>query len=235
MTTGWVLHDVAPTVQVVIARAMPDLSTGLERDVEELWRSALRKRPRLFNGRLFSADEITPSVISGHWTEFRRALAQIDRPDLHEALRIRSLAVNGVISCKDGVLIGRRSSQAVYQAGQWQLPPAGSLDPGSESPDGTIDVRRTLLDELEEELGLPRDRIGTILPLCLVEHPDTHVTDFGMAMTTDADAETLLSAHKASGNLEYEAMHVLPVEQILQLGAGLMPTVPVFLGRLPAF
>lgn len=231
---SWVVHDVAEDVRVTISHAMPSLDDALETEVERIWQAACRVRPKIFNGRIFSADEITPQVIRGHWTEFRRSLAQIERPELYEELGVRSLAVNGVIRCAEGVLIGRRNSRAVYQAGQWQLPPAGSVDQGAENPDGTIDFRRQLLSELEEELGLSGDRITATVPLCLVEHAGTHVTDFGIEMQTALDAAALLHAHAASGNPEYEEMHVMPVSRILALTDGLMPTVPVFLDRLNA-
>ena len=109
--------------------------------------------------RIYSTDKSsalttsTPEIISGHWSEFRRSLAQIIRPELYDRLRVRSLAVNGVISCAHGVLIGRRSSHAVYQAGQWQLPPAGSVDQSAENADGNIDFGGQLLQELREEFG----------------------------------------------------------------------------------
>ena len=229
---GWVVHDVAASVRVVVARPMPPLPAALEAEVARLWQAARAARPKIFNGAIFSADEFTPEVIRGHWSEFRRSLAQIERPELYEELRVRSLAVNGVIRCAAGVLIGRRNARAVYQAGQWQLPPAGSLDRSAENADGSIDVRRQLLSELEEELGIAAAEIGAITPLCLVEHPGTHVTDFGMEMRTTLDAAALLAAHAASGNTEYEEMHVLPPARILALGDEVMPTVPVFLGRL---
>jgi len=230
----WVVHDVTAAVRVVVARVMPDLPVALEQEVDRLWRAACRARPHIFNGRIFSIDDIAPDIISGHWSEFRRSLAQINQPELYDELKVRSLAVNGVISCADGVLIGRRSSHAVYQAGQWQLPPAGSVDQSAEAPDGSINVSSQLLQELQEELGVSPECIEGFTPLCLVEHPRTGVTDFGIEMRTSISSAELLAAHAASGNPEYEEMHVLPIDAILSLGNDVMPTVPVFLARLQA-
>lgn len=228
----WVTHDVLETVRVVVARDMPSLAPALEQEVERLWQAACREHPHLFNGQVFSADEITPDVIRGHWTEFRRNLAQIYRPELYDDLGVHSLAVNGVIRCREGVLIARRNSRAVYCAGYWQLPPAGSVDQGTARPDGTVDFARQVLEELQEELGLSPDLIVGLTPLCLVEHPGTHVTDFGIEMRTNVSADALLAAHAASGNQEYEEMHALSVVSVLSLGDDLLPTVPVFLARL---
>ena len=76
--------------------------------------------------------------------------------------------------------------------------------------------------------------IEGLTPLCLVEHPGTGVTDFGIEMRTNISSADLLSAHAASGNPEYEEMRVLPIQRILSLGDDVMPTVPVFLARLQA-
>lgn len=231
----WVTHDVLETVRVVVVRDMPRLAPALEQEVERLWQSACREHPHIFNGRIFSADEITPDVVRGHWTEFRRNLAQIRRPELYDELGVHSLAVNGVIRCREGVLIGRRNSRAVYCEGLWQLPPAGSVDEGAAGPDGSIDFKRQVLEELQEEVGVSSDLVVGLTPLCLVEHPGTHVTDFGIEMRTSVSADTMLAAHAASGNREYEEMHVLPMANVLSLGDDLMPTVPVFLARLQEF
>jgi len=228
----WITHDVLATVRVVVARDMPTLSPTLEQEVERLWQAARREHPHIFNGRVFSADEITPDLIRGHWTEFRRNLAQIRRPELHDDLGVRALAVNGVIRCREGVLIGRRNAHAVYCAGLWQLSPAGSVDQGAAKPDGTIDLARQLLEEAQEELGLSPGLVVGFTPLCLVEHPETHVTDFGIEMRTSVSADTLLATHAALGNQEYEEMRVLPAASVLSLGDDILPTVPVFLARL---
>ena len=230
----YVTHDVLETVRVVVAGDMPGLTRGLEQEVERLWQAARREHPQIFNGQVFTADEITPEVIRGHWTEFRRTLAQICRPELYDDLGVHPLAVNGVIRCGEGVLIGRRNSRAVYCAGNWQLAPAGSVDQGAARPDGSIDFERQVLEELQEELGLSPNLIVGLTPLCLVEHPETHVTDFGIEMRTSVSADTLLAAHAASGNQEYEDMRVLPIASILSLGDDLLATVPVFLGHLQA-
>jgi 8-oxo-dGTP pyrophosphatase MutT (NUDIX family) len=212
---GYVVHEVAPDVVVRVERAMPDLPPALDQEVERLWRLASERvsaggAGRMFNGRVFSADVISPRLISGHLSEYRRVVAQIERPSLHPELKVRSFAVCGVLRCPDGVVIGRRHRAAVYQAGLWQLPPAGSVDAGAVSGDGTVDVRRQLLRELREELGLPPQAVGEPRPLCIVEHPGSHVADFGLELITRLSGEVVVAAHRGSGNGEYEKLRVVP-------------------------
>ena len=210
-TNEWEVHEVAADVRFRVVRPMPPLPPALDAEVERLWSAARRRvSARLFNGRVFSADVITPDLVCGHWTEFRRIVAQMDRHDLFPVLGLRSLAVGGVVICPDGVVFGRRPVDAVYQAGEWQLPPAGSVDSSAAGPEGNVDVRRQFLSELREELGLDADAVGEPRLLCLVEHPGSRVLDLGIAVSTDLSAAAIRAAHAARGNAEYGALEVVP-------------------------
>ena len=237
---GFVVHEVAPDVVVRIERAMPELARAVDQEVERLWQEAFQRvaaggAGQMFNGRVFSADTITPHLISGHLTEYRRVVAQMERPELFAELGVRSFAVCGVLLCAGGVMVGRRHRAAIYQAGMWQLPPAGSVDAAAVSEDGTADLRRQLLRELREELGLLPDAVGEPRPLCVVEHPGSHVSDLGMALATKLSAKAVLSAHRARGNAEYEQMLVVPKGRLsaflAKVGEGLVPPAREFLIR----
>ena len=212
---------------------MEPLPPLLDASVERHWLAAQRGR-RLFNGRVFCADAVTPDLISGHWTEYRRVVAQMADPRLIPALQVRSLAVCGVLCCQGGVVVGRRDGASVYQAGLWQLPPAGSVDDGSAQGD-TADIRHALLTELQEELGIPAGAVDAVRPLCLVQHP-TGVLDLGMQITTRLTAADVLAAHRAAGNREYDRLLVMPAAEIQNrlatLDGQLVPPARAFLRRL---
>jgi len=236
---GFVVHEVAADVEVRVVRAMPELSPDTDAAVEELWQAASRRvaaggAGRLFNGRVFSADTIRPHLVTGHLTEFRRIVAQMERPELL-SLDVRPLAVCGVLRCANGVVVGRRHQAAIYQAGMWQLPPAGSVDAGAVGDDGVVDVRHQLLGELQEELGLAADTVDAPRPLCIVEHPGSRVSDFGLALTTNLTAEAVLAAHRAGGNREYQEMLVVPEARLAaflaEAGETLVPPAHEFLVR----
>ena len=237
---GFVVHEVSADVTVRVARAMPDLPAAVDREVGRLWaasstRVAAGGAGRLFNGRVFSVDAISPWHVSGHLTEFRRVVAQMERPALFAELGVRPLAVCGVLQCADGVVVGRRHPGAIYQAGMWQLPPAGSVDAGAVGRDGVVDLRHQLLDELREELGLSPETVGELRPLCFVEHPFSHVCDLGMALVTGLSAEAVLAAHAGTGNDEYQEVRVVAVSRLAAFMAGageaLVPPAREFLIR----
>ena len=245
-TEALVLHELAPDVRAQTIRPMPDLPPALDATVELLWQQAAARMARgragrLFNGRVFSADAITPTLITGHLTEYRRVVAQFEQPALFAELGLRPLAVCGVLRCADGVVFGRRHVDAIYQAGMWQLPPAGSVDASAMGHAGMADLGHQIRVELREELGLPPEAIGPPRPLCLVEHPGTHVSDLGLALVTPETGGAVQAAHRRSGNGEYAPLRVVPLAQVADfvavLGDTLVPSARVFLARaglLPA-
>jgi hypothetical protein len=220
---------------------MPGLPNDLDSHVDRLWEVAAARvaaggAGKLFNGRVFSADRFTPSLITGHMTEFRRIVAQMEQPELFPDLGVRPLAVCGVLRCADGIAIGRRPAAAIYQPGMWQLPPAGSVDGGALRPDDTIDLAGQVLTELTEELGVSASNVTAPLPICVVEHMDSHVSDLGMALVTDLDAAAVQRAHATHANNEYDPMKVVSFADlpsfIEEAGDLLVPPALIFLRKL---
>ena len=235
---GFVVHEIAPTVRVRAVREMLPLAADLDRTIDHLWHMAVRRvaaggAGQLFNGRVFSADSITPTEIAGHMTEFRRIVAQMEDPALFSDLALRPLAVCGVLHGPAGVAIGRRPAAAIYQPGLWQLPPAGSVDAQALRPDGTLDLRAQLMTELHEELGLDPADVFAERPLCLVEHPGSHVSDLGISVCTNLPEEAILSAHRTRGNGEYDPLRIIGhadlASLIARLGDRLVPPARAFL------
>ncbi len=234
------VHEVVADIAVRVVRSMPDLPVALDCEVERLWQAACKRvaaggAGRLFNGRVFSIDSFAPDLVTGHLTEFRRIVAQMERPALFAELGVRPLAVCGVLRCADGVVMGRRHRGAVYQGGMWQLPPAGSVDAEAVGADGSVDLRQQLLSELREEVGLTADMVEEPQPLCIVEHPGSHVSDFGLGLVATLNAGAVLAAYQAGANGEYEQISVIAEAELpaflAELGETLVPPAREFLIR----
>ncbi len=244
--TGAIVHELAAPLRVLATRPMPALPAALEAEIDRLWHLAqARTGGKLFNGRVFCADAIAPTLIRGHWSEYRRVVAQIARHDLFADLAQRSLAVGGVVAGPDGVVFGRRPADAIYQPGEWQLPPAGTVDLGAARPAGAmlgeVDVLATLFTELEEELGLAAADVRNPRPLCLVEHADpatgrgSHVLDLGVALDTALPAAALRARHRAGGDEEYAGLEMVPLAALpgfmAREAATMNVQAPIFLRR----
>src|SRR5436305_1688026 len=83
----FIVHPITPDVEVRITRRMPPISPSLEARIDALWTAAAARveaggAGRLFNGQVFSIDDITPNRVTGHLTEYRRHVAQIEEPAL---------------------------------------------------------------------------------------------------------------------------------------------------------
>ena len=212
---------------------MPALNPALDAVVTQHWEAARRTTP-LFNGQVFCADSVSAGHIAGHWTEYRRVLAQIADPALFGGLRIRALAVGGALCSPDGAVVARREPRSVYQPGLWQLPPAGSVDPEAALPGGA-DWRWALLQELDEELGLTEADVITLRPLCLVQHP-SGVLDLGVQITTPLREAAIRAAHAGARHQEYDRLLFAPAAAlpgaVAALGGVLVPSARYFLDRL---
>lgn len=217
-------------VELVVTREMPGLDAATEELVARHWARATAEK-RLFNGRVFCADTVSSIRLEGHWTEYRRVMAQMCEPALFQRLKVRSVAVCGVLSGPDGVAIGRREARSAYQPGLWQLPPAGSVDEGAATLEGA-DWRRALLAELAEELGIGAAEVRSLRPLCLVQHP-TGVLDLGVHIETGLSAAEIIQFHRGAGDAEYDEMLVVPPDAIPAVvrvrGGAMVPSTPRFL------
>lgn len=228
---GWIAGPLDADVTVGLGADPGPLPAELDRIISHLWQEARRERPALFNGRVFSVDRITPARLIGHWTEYRRVLAQLRRPELFGELRLRPLAVNGLVECDDALLLGRRQADAVYLPSRWQAAPAGSV----ESRDGneTIDLAAQLVAELEEELGIGSSHIAAARPVLAVEHVGSHVVDVGFLLRVALPFASVEVAAAATGNREYEAFRPVgrfEVETVIaELGPALLPSARVLL------
>jgi len=208
MTEACTFLPLDGTLAVQATRAMPPLPDALEAEVEAIWAQARAARPGLFNGRVFTAENITPSGITGHWTEFRRVFAQMRAPALFGVLGLRPLAVVGVLRTPGGVLLGQRAHDAIYQPGRWQTCPAGSVE--SRGGEERVDLAAQILAEAEEELGLPPASVAAGAALVAVEHPRTHILDIALALETRLHLPEILTLWQNRANREYATLDVLP-------------------------
>ena len=223
---GW--HDTAlgPGIVLVVRGVMAALPPALEDRVAACWAQARAERSGLFNGRVFCADEVSSDRIVGHWTEYRRVLAQLRHPELFDRLRVRSLAVNGLVECANGLVLGRRHAGAVYLPGRWQAAPAGNVEARSGS--SALDLPGQVLAELDEELGLQPEEVAHLRTVAAIEHTGTHVLDVGFLLRTALSFAAVEARWARKGNDEYDALRVVAPWEVGRLlaapGPGLLPS-----------
>lgn len=226
----WTSTPLDGDVRLLVDRTAPILPAEIEAMIDAFWTEQCALRPSLFNGRVFCADRVTATEIGGHWTEYRRTFAQLLRPSLFPVLSIRALAVNGLVECADGLILGRRQPEAIYLPGCWQTAPAGNVEARE---DDSLDLTDQLLAELQEELGLGRDEVDLIRPVVAIEHGVSHVVDVGFLLRTRLDFAQVRHRHAQAGNDEYDVLRLVPPtgidDFITEAGSTLMPSARILI------
>jgi len=206
--SDWPTIHLAPAPRVVLTGEPPPLSDAIAARVRSQWLSATAERPELYDGRIFTATDITPETITGFWCPYSRAMTQMREPTLYAELALRPLAVTALLLCSEGAVLGRRSNRAIYQPGLWQGVPAGSVE--SRSGESDVDLPEQLRAEFLEELGLDARALTIGRARVACEHPDTHIIDVAFEARTTLSFTDLEALWRQRGNEEYEALRLVP-------------------------
>jgi 8-oxo-dGTP pyrophosphatase MutT (NUDIX family) len=210
------VHLLQSEPRVTLGAAAPTIGPDIEARVAEIWQREKELRSHgLHNGRLFSIDYCDARTIVGWMSEYRYFLAQRREPSLHAALKIKPLAVTGILSCPDGVLFGRRSGRSEMDAGCWELVPSGGVDEAAVGPAGQVSLERCILIELEEETGIGASELSAhSKAVALVEDPQSHVTDVGLMLATTSSAAQIQRRFAALENCEYSELEIVAPAQL---------------------
>jgi hypothetical protein len=205
------VHLLQSEPRVTLGAAAPTIGPGIEARVDEIWQREKELRSHdLYNGRLFSVDHCDAKTIVGWISEYRYFLAQRREPSLHAALKIKPLAVTGILSCSDGVLFGRRSGRSEMDAGCWELVPSGGVDDAAVGSAGQVSLERCILIELEEETGIGASELSApSRAVALVKDPQSHVTDVGIMLSIASSAAQIQHRFAALENREYSELEIV--------------------------
>ena len=205
---------------------IPALSQDTISLIEDIWIGENdRCGNNLFNGNIISVCEHSQALITGYLTEYKWFIAQRREPSLFQKLRVRPLAVTGMLVCSEGVVLGCRADNVEQNAGDWELVPSGSIDELAIDNNGGVDLKRAVLTELSEETGLTEsDLQSSPESFVIVEDDESHVVDVGMYMQTSLTKNEILKTFEKLENREYHALNILPSNQLLsEKGSSLTP------------
>ena len=204
------------TVEVRLLAPPPSLPADLQAEIDVLWAAERARRgAALFDGQIFSIHELALPLITGGFVPYRSWMAQRRRTELYEILRVRPLAVSGLLRCADGIVFGRRSGHTTDHPAQWELVPSGGIEPACvESL--RADPLRQILREAEEEIGLSGEDISALGVFCLIEDGASHVVDLGITLASPCSATALSERHRTRGSDEYAALTVVAEEDLTE-------------------
>jgi hypothetical protein len=200
---------------VVLPEFKREISAALEQTIATIWRKEKAERgSRLFNGQLFSTEEVSAGCVIGCFVEYRLFLAQLRRPELFSELRVQPLAVTGLLQNSEGLFFGLRSSTSALQPNRWELVPAGGIDAGRMSETGDIEPDAQLLAELGEEVGLKPSDVRSPRLVGFCEEPELHIFDLVFDLETTLETTAIVSAHTALRNPEHEGIRCVPWKDV---------------------
>ncbi len=131
--------------------AMP-LPSSVQEAVDALWQQALQRRGEgslMFDGRVYALAELSSTEVVLEQRRYREFFAARTDPSL--PLTVASLGVTGMLTCPEGLVIGRRGASVALYPGLWEVAPSGTLD--STAP------RDVLIRECREELLLEESEV----------------------------------------------------------------------------
>ncbi len=215
------VHDLSPNVEVLVGSGAAAAAPGVEKAVTAAWKAERGKRRDLFDGTLFSVERFSTGRIFGRFVPYRYLIAQRARPELFESLRVRPLAVSGLLACAEGVVFGRRGADLTDTPGIWELVPSGGVDSKAADSSGRVDLRRQIATELAEEVGLGTGDLASAEFFCAIEDSVSQTIDIGIAMTSPLTADAVRARHAGCKNREYDAIEIIEVAALPEFATGL--------------
>ncbi|MBM3950862.1 MAG: NUDIX hydrolase [Rhodospirillales bacterium] len=203
------VHALSPNVEVIAGSEAPALPPALEAEVTAIWNAERARRYGLVDGLIFSVERFSAARIEGRYVPYRRLVAQRADPTLFADLRVRPLAVSGVLTCKGGIVFGRRAADVADDPGRWELVPSGGVSPDSAGPGRRVDLGRQICAELAEEVGLKSADVSSLKVICAVEDDETRVIDVGIAIMSPLISAEILARHGRNVSREYSELAVV--------------------------
>src|SRR5262249_3529556 len=146
----------------------------------------------LFDGPIFSVENVSPETISGRFVGYRFFIAQERQPELFRVLRVQPLAVTGVLQNADGIFFGYRGSAVAVQPDCWELRPSGGIDHSTVMQDGRLCPAEQVLTELREEVGIADAAVAQPSLICFTEDTMHHIFELIWELKTPFDEKTVL-------------------------------------------
>jgi len=185
---------------------------AIKSEIDALWEAATRQSPDLFDGPVLSVISLSANRLQLARASYRHVVAARSSPRIKELLGLRPLAVSGILTCPQGLVLGRRGHAVSTGAGLWELAPSGGME--YEAGDAKPDFTTQILKELREEIGLAPDLVRVGQPVGMVEVTQSACIDMVIPLATDLSADEILAAHRTLGSAEYGELRIVPAAEL---------------------
>lgn len=212
----------------------------LEARIDRAWAERCAANPMLYDGPMLAY-----SGYDDGRGEIRARRERYRRLAVFPAVRtgVSQVGVTGVLTANDGergpvVLLAQRSERTRCYGGMWELAPSGGIEPPEiEPPEGDpnaagpvtlrqADVLRSLLDELETELGIGGGGGGNVAPafdhahaVAIVNDPFAPSVDVVVHLEWPGPPPQMPGPGGEGGRWEYTASRWVAVEGLAAFDA----------------
>ncbi|HVJ32212.1 MAG TPA: UDP-2,4-diacetamido-2,4,6-trideoxy-beta-L-altropyranose hydrolase [Terriglobia bacterium] len=231
-----------PQLLIISPPAAPDRQVAAR--IDAIWRDEQQKRPQgLFDGRILSLARMDGDRLICQSRPYRDFLAQQREPELAAILKVRPVAVAGLLECAEGLVFGRRGRDVTESAGKWELVPSGGVDGGLIEQGGSRLLHRQLRIELEEEVGIRSAEIDRIAFIAAIRSSRSGVIDLGFHLFSHLSASDIIARHAQLAKKEYDRLEIVAAsrlaefleeasEQVDDVSLALLRQVGRFIGQL---
>lgn len=204
-----------PQLLIISPPAAPEQQVAAR--IDAIWRDEQQKRPQgLFDGRILSLARMDGDRMICQSRPYRDFLAQQREPDLAAILKVRPVAVAGLLECAEGLVFGRRGRDVTESAGKWELVPSGGVDGCLIEQGGSRLLHRQLLIELEEEVGIRSAEIDRIAFIAAIRSSRSGVIDLGFHLFSHLSASDIVARHAQLAKKEYDRLEIVAVSRLAE-------------------
>ncbi len=156
------------------------VDAALKHEIDRLWKVAQQEEGNtFFNGPVCRLVNYGYRNLTLELSTYKVFLALRRNMMLQTKLDWFSLAVSGLLLCRDGLVVGKRSNQVADEAGYWELVPSGACDGSVFEEDKSYKsgLEKQVLAELIEEVGLDRKQVRVSDPCYLIINTKQRLID----------------------------------------------------------
>ncbi|MBS4168288.1 hypothetical protein [Parachlamydia sp. AcF125] len=196
------------TIEMDPSSLESSLSQEIRHAIDQEWERESHIRP-IFNGKIFNVLACNQRTLRGQFVEYKTYLAKLRNSALSPFLPLRILGVTGITEWRNKILIGKRSKNVTLYPGHYEFAPAGGI--GLEALRGNqLDLKKQILLELEEEVGIGAHSVDGINPWILAHNEEGG--DYQIYLKIKLKAES--SFAEISPNPEYASCQWVEKDQL---------------------
>lgn len=197
-------------IKVEVIERDKDIDQGVRKEVDRIWsEESKNKEKTLFNEKILSMIKFDGKTMTSEYVDYKYAIAQLINPDLSKKIKIQPVGITAITVANNHFLIGKRSCRVAVYPGKYEFAPAGTISPhvlkGAE-----VDLKRQLLIELREEVGIDPTQVIEAIPTLLIKDPKLGYVEVCYRIEVEPSAMSLTSFSKE----EYEEMMWLGLKDL---------------------